>query len=248
MLYFINPPDDTPGSFSGVFLHETSYCELLDVAEKYYGDITLPLRKNCYMLITRDKSKMYTHVGTNVSLFIHALCLNEERGYLVGLVQLKNNFTDNIVPHIIIAKQSGLLCCQIKSDCITGKRVPLPVPIKVSGKIGVMTDSIEETPVVRRIESNLYVERYIPPPQLPQPIAGSPQCYPPPHGYPSPYIGATATAAAAAPPEPAVTPEGDKIYRGPRGGNYILKDGKRVYLKTGKVGGDEEINIMLADH
>ena len=187
------------------------------------------------MLITRFDEKIYTGTGITASLTVHALVYNSERGYVVALVRLNNNFTDNPVPHIILCKRGGLLASQIKSDSITGKMVPLD-NVKVSGRIGIMTDNNEESPVVRRLESNLYVERYIPPPQLPQPAVAP--------GPVAPAVtGATGQAA------PDTTPEGDKIYRGPRGGSYILKDGKRIYLKNGIIGvAPGEINIMLTEH
>lgn len=140
-------------SFSGAFLAEKSYMELLSLADTYFelnmrtASRVLPCCNNSYLLISRDQDKIFKGIGKKVSLQITGLLCDIGMGYLVAIVQMKNNFTSNRVPHIVLAKKHTLSNYSI-GTAVAGSRGVLErlyIPVKIHGKIGIMSGSDEET-------------------------------------------------------------------------------------------------------
>ena len=98
-------------AFNGAFLGQESYMELLRLSDTYFDflqmstrDRKLPCSRNSYLLISRAKKHLWKGAGKKVSLVVDRLLYNRTYGILVALVQMKNNFTCNNIPHIVIAK------------------------------------------------------------------------------------------------------------------------------------------------
>lgn len=255
-------------AFSGAFLNQQSYIELLRITDSYFDlnmtrkERKLPCQQHSYMLIARSNGQadaIWKGIGRKVSLNIYAVAYNEKYQVLFGLVQLKHNFTCNQQPHIVLAKANGInnvLVSKVLHDSSTRTQV-LPVPHKVHGKIGVILDSGQEiiTPdrkqidgidvytthnVVTRPEVVYTVEQ--PPPkqgdflspdefrkfaEQPKPQAGQDEVMEITLEKTSSGSGAVATGE---------TYQGETVMKGPRGGKYIMKDGKKKYVPAGKGG------------
>jgi hypothetical protein len=81
--------------------------------------------------------------GTPAELYVHGLVYNAEWQYLIALVHLKNNFTDFIVPHIILAKKADLSDATIRNN-LAGQIMSLNGHHTVKGIIDTMHISKEE--------------------------------------------------------------------------------------------------------
>lgn len=274
--------------FSAVFLSQTSYFELLRIADSHFNlDMTtnkriLPCQVNSYMLIARTPQREYRHlwkgVGRKVSLTINKMLYNSHYGILVALVQLKSNFTCNTIPHIVLAKREGVNNALVSKVIENHSDLPSQIetlypPFKAHGKIGAMLGSIEEdikpdTSIVDGVEvtnTNNYVRRpevvfavEQPPPLLPstkdqQKLLSFEQFKKRAHeqqpenddqikitikkgqeqGQGQGGVEATGEFY-----------QGEEIMKGPRGGQFIIKDGKKKYVPIGKGGKDGAKDVV----
>lgn len=248
-------------SFNGAFLSQDSYIQLLRLSDTYYDslkmstpDRKLPCQINSYLLISRSPDRLWHGIGKKVSLSIHSLLYNKEYGFLVALVQMKNNFTCNRVPHIVIAKNqnisNALISRVLDTEASAQPRDPaslqeLYTPVKIHGKIGVMQGSEEEileasTSYIDGIEierTHKYVTRpevsmTVEKPLLRKPVTNakgdedSMKISLEPRGH--------AGRAGHADIDTGEKYRGETVMKGPRGGKYIMKDNKKVYVPTGK--------------
>lgn len=148
-------------AFSAAFLDQQSYIELLRIADSLFGlnmtsrDRILPCQINSYMVISRtppqDTRYLWKGVGKKVSIAIDAMIYNEQYGVLAAIVRMKNNFTCNRNPHIVLGKSEGvnnILVSQVLDgnvpDNSASRVVRLNSPYRVHGKIGVILGSGEE--------------------------------------------------------------------------------------------------------
>ena len=231
-------------TFTGVFLTQECYRDLLALADSYYGlgmlssQRKLPCATYSYMLVSKGHAGAWLNVGLKVSLVIDRLMYHEKHGVVAAIVQLKKNFTCNGTPHIILAKRHGLtsatahnivhMACTQDSGAATF--VTLERPYRAHGRIGTLVGSNEEESafeVVDRPEVAHSVELARPrPPAPPQPAETM-----------EIIVGTTSsTRSDTKKSEPVSTGEfykGCPVMKGPRGGKYITKDGKKVYIKEG---------------
>jgi hypothetical protein len=218
-------------AFSAVFLAQQSYVNLLDIINIFYGiDLRNPINKipclaQSYMIITKQPDKLKTGIGKTVSLKISHLGYNGT--CFVAFVQLKNNFTDNLQPHIVLSKPQTMtryeVSVSLSENLISYKIVNLPTPYKIHGKIGIMSGSMDEAVKFQKGVNILDTTgSYVFINNVP---AGRPET--------------TLSVDNFAPPETdKIQSETQKqeyyqgclIHSGKRGGKYIIKDGKKRYL------------------
>lgn len=251
------PIDD---AFNGAFINQQSYVELLRIADSFYGlnmtskDRKLPCQLNSYLLLSRKQDKVWKGINRNVSLNVVAISYNEKYGILAAIVQLKNNFTCNQIPHIVLAKNQGInnvLVSRILLQPDT-KTTPLYTAHKVHGKIGVIINSGEETmnmgtklvngiatqstqDVVTRPEVVYAV-------QHPLPVKQSKNKFKSMEQLQDEVMeikvegGDTATGE---------TYQGEPVMKGPKGGKFIMKDGKKKYVPKNK-SGDSDSDVVYS--
>jgi hypothetical protein len=268
---FVNPEDD---AFNGVFLGQDSYKLLLQLSDTYFNlDMYSPKRKlpclrNSYMIISRSHHQLLHGIGKKACLTVDKLIYNEHFGVLVALVYMRNNFTCNQIPHIVIAKRDQNIHNAIISRIIDGEcsdEFPSQVeqlcePIKVRGRIGIMIGSdeiiqsdikyvdgveVQETQkFVQRPEVAFSVEAPLPSKDKDNFISFN-QFKQKARQHPinveseenetmkitiEPGSGRAARITG----DPVATGEyfkGEPIMKGPRGGTFITKDGKKIYTK-----------------
>lgn len=286
--------DSASDAFSAAFLDQQSYIELLRIADTYFSlnmtlrDRKLPCQKNSYMVISRyppqDKSYLWKGIGRKVSLTVTDIIYNERYGVLAALVQMKNNFTCNNQPHIVLAKSEGVnnvLVSRVVDGSIPEghetKVEKLYAPHRAHGKIGIIVDSAEETlnpdmqivnglairkthNIVSRPEV-VYTVEQPPPPSLNKFVSfdqfkkmgqqrrdsGRPEkrrrddddvmqitLEPKDDG-----VRATGE-----------TYQGEPVMKGPRGGQYIIKDGRKKYVPGSKGGGKSDVvyNVNILEN
>ncbi len=220
-----NMINQSEGCFSAVFLSQQSYINLLDLVDLYFNlgmrteACTLECLPQSYMFITYNKDKLMKGVGKMVSLKLSCLAYSPKLHTVVGFVHLKNNFTDNDVPHIVISKPNNLKRSDLRKllkDTSFNIQM-LHAHYTVHGKIGIMSGSKEESAsiiysndgsqvqfsnhTVSRPEATISVENSTPP------------------------------SGAAAECDDEENYMGYKLYKGDRGGKYIIKeDGSRRYF------------------
>jgi hypothetical protein len=213
--------------FSAVFLSQQSYINILDLVDIYFKlgmrteGSTLECLPQSYMFITYKKDKIKMGIGKSVILKLTGLGYSPKLHTVVAYVQLKRNFTDNVMPHIIISKPRNLKRADIRKllKDPSFQTHLLHAPYTVHGKIGVMSGSKEETASIMYSTdgspvqiSNTSVTR----PEVTLSVENSP----PPGG-----------AACSASTEEEETYMGFKVYKGSRGGKYIYyEQGKKRYL------------------
>jgi hypothetical protein len=268
-------------AFSASFLDQKSYIELLRISDSFFDlkmttrERALPCQQNSYMVLVRSPPRepryLWKGIGRKVSLTVNAVVYNERYGVLVALVQLKNNYTCNHPPHIVLAKRAGvnnILVSNVIDDAASRMEM-LYSPYRVHGKIGVIFGSGEETitpaletkmvdglevrttnNVVTRPEVLMTVEQ--PPPTSLEPKFVS---------YDQFRVSAAADRAKGGDEVMEITLDkksggeratgetyqGEAVMEGPRGGKYIMKDGKKKYVPGGKAGKSEliyNINIL----
>ncbi len=250
------------GGFSAVFLSQQSYINLLDLVDHYFNlgmrteACTLECLPQSYMFITYKKDNIMKGVGKMVSLKLFCLAYSPKLHTIIGYVHLKNNFTDNEAPHIVISKPNNLK----RSDLRKMLKDPsfqthmLHAHYTVHGKIGIMSGSKEEAASIMYSNDGSQV-------QFSNNTVNRPE--------------ATISVENSSPPGGAATEYeeeenymGYKLYNGERGGRYTIRDGKRRYYteefltayfnrrangkcrnnKPGKGGGEVVYNInFLAD-
>jgi hypothetical protein len=278
-------------AFSAAFLDQQSYIELLRIADTYFSlnmttrDRKLPCQKNSYMVISRyppqDKSYLWKGIGRKVSLTVTDVMYNERYGVLAALVQMKNNFTCNKQPHIVLAKREGVNNVLV-SRVVDGS-IPEGYETKVEklysshrahGKIGVIVDSAEETlnpdmqivngiairkthDIVSRPEVVYTVEQ--PPPPCLNKFVSFDQFKKMgqqrrderkrPAGYDDDVMEITLEAKDDGVRATGETYQGEPVMKGPRGGQYIIKDGKKKYVPGSKGGGKSDVvyNVNILD-
>jgi hypothetical protein len=218
--------------FNAVFLSQQSYINILDLVDIYFDvgmrteGSTLECLPQSYMYITYKKDKLKMGLGKSVTLKITGLAYSSKLHTVVGYVQLKNNFTESHVPHIVISKPRNLKRADIRKmlQDQSFQQCELHAPYIIHGKIGLMAGSKEESAsvvyksgdskqpvqisntIVTRPEATLSVDNSHPPDGA---CAGS---------------------------DDVETYNGYIVHKGARGGKYILSDaGKRRYVT------DEEI-------
>lgn len=269
-----------PGThaFSGVFLTQSSYVALLKLADTYFPDLRmssvdrqLPCLRNSYMLMTRSQRNMFRGINRKASLTIDRLIYNAHFGVLAAGVQMRNNVTDNDVPHVLLAKRDNNVNNATVGRVINGEcceEFPsieeyLISPFKVHGKIGVMVGS-DETPQaeikyiggVKMQQTHEYVDRpevsitvEAPPPATIKrsPMMSFDQFKQHARDNPVPTSNDTmqitleksSGPSRKASQEPVHTGEyykGEPVMKGPRGGKFIIKDEKKIYVKDKDIG------------
>jgi hypothetical protein len=269
--------EDHP-AFCGAFIDQPSYIELLRAADAAFQlNMTsrtrvLPCQQNSYLVMSR--SPPWRGIGRPVSLTVDSILYNSEHGVLLAMVKMKNNFTCNKVPHIVIAKRPGMtnIVASHAIDDSTSK-IQLCSPLRVHGKIGVITGSHEEfvKPVrinvdgMHVVATNKVVTRPEVVYTVEQPLDDPRPAPTPLKVTPKPKASASASASASKSDVMEITLEkpgsdrgkgsatagtymGEPIIKGPRGGCYIIKDGKKKYVPAGNSGEKAElvynINIL----
>lgn len=238
---FTAPGSRDPGSWSGVFLSQDSYLELSRLADNYFGLMSRRPLKFSYMLITRDQEHITKGVGKYASLKVDRLVYDPDSGILSALVAMKNNFTCNQIPHIILSgsgsgsgSASGIagsadadkIISSVVASANINKVKSLPIPIKVHGKIGIMTgERAHETSSQgrdrARDKSPTCVAQVLPQVQVnPDRVPDSADTMK--ISIDTGNKSGQATGALY---------NGETVFSGPRGGRYILKNGRKKYLK-----------------
>lgn len=264
--------------FTGVFISSESYSQLLDIVDIYFGlgmktdTCQYPLLEHCYMLIRNNTpsstSNIPSALGKKVKMQVSHLIHNEKYGVVAAHVVLKNNFTCNHIPHIVITKRDSLSNSTVKR-IINGEldykhpsiSKKLHAPYTLHGAIGVMFNSdLEKEPlsstkiitdetgydehhtgrVVVRPELTITVDNY-PPPKEDQKYVTFEELK---------NDGKNET-------EPSKEYyQGCLVQKGARGGKYIVKDGKKKYLtkaekveseSTSGLSGKPIYNVNLLD-
>jgi len=214
------------------------------------------LKEHCYMLISRQDRKLYRLLGKNVGLKISHIIHNEHYGVLVAKVILRTNFTCNNTPHIVIAKRRNLNHSVIrkivdgemdyKHPCIIKK---LHAPCSLHGVVGVLCNSDLEDDIIsgQVVNGAYHTGQKVSRPELTATVDN----FPPPE-MKKKYLSLTDLKTKKIDPlyQPEYTdsnynsnsdneyeenkPEyyqGCLVEQGPRGGKYIIKDGKKKYIK-----------------
>lgn len=278
-----------PGSpaFSGVFLTQGSYVELLKLADTYFPELRMsspdrqiPCLRNSYMLMTRSPHNLFRGINRKASLTIDRLIYNAHFGVLAAGVHMRSNVTDNRVPHVLLAKRddnvnNATIGRVINGEC--SEEFPsveeyLFSSVKVHGKIGVMIgpDEIPQAEVkyvdgVKMLQTHEYVDRpevsitvEAPPPASIKrsPMMSFDQFKQHARNNPVPTSEDTMkiTLERSGPggskrlAEPVHTGEyhkGEPVMKGPRGGKFIMKDGKKVYVKDKDIGGNGDDDVVF---
>lgn len=242
----------TDDIFSGAFLNQKSYIELLRIADDLYNlNMTskkrkLPCQLNSYMLLSRKPEQVWKGISKNVCLNVVGISYNEKYGILAAIVQLKNNFTCNRIPHIVLAKRQGInnvLVSKVLMDSDTQTK-PLYASHRVHGKIGIIADSGEEImnmgtklvngitmqstqDVVTRPEVVYAVQQ--PPPVKESRFKSMEQLQ-------DEVMEITVEKGSGGEVATGETYQGEPVMKGPKGGKYIIKDGKKKYVPKSNSG------------
>lgn len=160
-------------SFNAAFIHQDYYIRLLEKCNTEFNlnlldpdKREIQLRDSAYMLISRDRSdvKFLANIGIKVVMKVSELIWSKPLCAIIGVVQLRKNFTCNSIPHIIIAKNPEMNN-QICENIIQGSfdhlgdtyRISLYEPIIIKGRIGIAIDNPEELiPVTRPRSQSQY--------------------------------------------------------------------------------------------
>lgn len=243
----------------------------------------LPLQPQCYMLITKKQNRLSFGLGKNVRLKVDRIIYNQRYGLLAAGVSMIQNFTCNRTPHIIIAKSSRLIN-SVVTQIIDGEldhRHPcvvrqLHAPCVLHGRIGAIFGSKEEYQIPETITSIHNGEIiHISPKKVMRPeVSMSIENHPPPNEDRD-YLnikdlekddevmdiqvggsnnqGKEHTKASTGDDETEMY-DGCVVVKGPRGGKYYYKDGKKRYVTDEQIaarnkGGKKEkvifkINLM----
>ena len=138
--------------FSGAFLDQASYEQLLQITDTYFdldmmskSSRKLPCAERSYMLIARDRKKVTMGLSKRVSMSVYSLSYNEKYGFVVGLIQMKKNFTCNTIPHIVIAKRTDMNNAMVARALSEpgNSVVQLYSTVKIRGKIGIVCGNDE---------------------------------------------------------------------------------------------------------
>jgi hypothetical protein len=233
--------------FNAVFIDQESYLKLLNVCDGYFGlNMTkrhrqLPCQLNSYMLLSREQKDLTKGLSKNVTLNVDRVLYRH--GVLSALVQMKNNFTCNTVPHIILAKDPMLSnnahASYIVNDDISQAEI-LYTPVKIKGKIGIIIDSSEEilqdvnyvdglkvqstNSIVTRPEAMYTVEQPPPPNNILSFAQFKKQSQLQRNKEDETMKFTLSKGKDEATGE---TYQGEQVMKGPRGGKYIMKDGKK---------------------
>ena len=107
----VQPNED---AFTGAFLSQQSYVSLLKQIDSNFslGMLTdkrvLPCERHSYMLLNKKEKQRWVNIGRNVRIKVHKLLYNRKHGVAVALIHMKNNFTCNRIPHIVLAKKNSI--------------------------------------------------------------------------------------------------------------------------------------------
>lgn len=230
-----------------------------------------------------DPQHLWRGVGKKISLTVDSILYNSQYGVLVALVRMKHNFTCNKHPHIVLAKRQGVnnvLVSRVVNDMLSESHVEqLYSPHRVHGKIGVIFGSGEELikpdtkivdgieirtthNVVTRPEVVYTVEQPLPPSTSNSKFVsfdqfrrmsqsqGQSQCSD--SGSDIMEITLENTKGDHLTGE---LYQGEPVMKGPRGGKFIMKDGKKKYVtssggsgsKEGKSSSDVVYNINILE-
>lgn len=247
---------DIEPAFNAVFINQSSYISLLDLV---YDIFNIPIRDpNCdmpcmsqaYMIISSKREKIKYGIGKSVSLKIKSLFYNSKVKVVLAIVKLKNNFTDFPVPYIIISKPEGINGESIDKIILKHHSISLEIlqhntfielqeseRATVHGKVGIYlgeSDSLkdyqdhqghkdykdykdhqqhekaERDNVVTRPEVTLSVDNCAPP--IKQQLDHSEE----EKAQKEFYMGL-------------------EVFKGSRGGKYVIKDGKKKYVSDAEI-------------
>jgi hypothetical protein len=172
------------------------------------------------MYITYKKDYLKRGVGKNVSIKISALSYSPKFQTIVAYVNLKKNFTDNLMPHVVLSKPRNMKRADIRKLLMdeSFETHQLPLLYTVHGRIGLMCGSMEESASIvfsngNTVQiSNTTVSR----PEVTISVDNSP----PPEG-----------ACAVSEEQEEDFYNGKKVYTSQRGRRYIIyESGLRRYL------------------
>lgn len=241
-------------SFCAAFIDQPSYIELLRLSDHAFGlnmtsrSRVLPCQQHSYLVLSR--SPPWKGIGRPVSLIVDSILYNAQHGVLLAKVKMKKNFTCNKVPHIIIAKRPGITNI-VASHAIDDPTSKIQLcTLRVQGKIGVMNNSKEEwikpvkvtldgmhveatNNIVTRPEAVYTVEQPLDEPVAP--VASKSDDKKDVMEITLNKSGPSATGG---------TYLGEPIMKGPRGGCYIIKDGKKKYVPTNATGGSSKAELV----
>lgn len=230
----------------------------------------LPSQQNSYMVMARsppqDVDCLWKGVGRKIALTVDSMLYNSQYGVLVALVRMKCNFTCNEHPHIVLAKSEGVnnaLVSRVVDDMHEeSRKEQLYVPHRVHGKIGIIFGSGEEqiTPdikiidnlevrtthnVVTRPEVVYAVER----PLSPKPCSkfvSFDQFKKISRDHPLSNDDVMEITLEDKDGQGEAVPTGEiyqseQVMKGPRGGKFVIKDGKKKYVPGNKGGGKSDV-------
>lgn len=246
LAFEISNNQDFPiDAFSAVFLNQESYRYLLDLVDIYFDlgirneDSELPCLIRSYMLISTNHNKLHVGLNKKVSLKVDKLIYIQKYNIVVASVFLKNNFTCRKIPHIIITKRTDMsaqVVDRILNDEISGDECDvktLHAPYTVKGRIGVLCNSEEELSYDNRTEVRdgltiNYTGKRVFRPEVTHSVENTP----PPPKKESKFITFEQfkNDSSESGSKDLGFYQGCQVKKGPRGGKYIVKDGKKVYI------------------
>jgi hypothetical protein len=190
------------------------------------------------MLITRDQEHITKGVGKHASLKVDRLVYDPDSGILSALVAMKNNFTCNQIPHIILSgsgagtdsassADADKIISSVVASANINKVKTLPIPIKVHGKIGIMTggqvERAHETSSQGRDRSREKRDTCV--------ELALPQVSPDRVPDSADTMKISIDTGNKSGQTTGALYNGETVFSGPRGGRYILKNGRKKYLK-----------------
>ena len=248
--------------FNGIFIDQDSYINLLRICDKYFDlDMTssnrkLPCQRHSYMLLSKNSRDLIKGVGKNASINVKSIFYSSQYNVLACIVQMKNNFTCNKIPHVILAKGSNVKNNALASSIVNelnGTIEDLYTPIKIRGRIGLCINTLEEilddisivngisvqesNNIVTRPEAMFTVE-HPPPPSTVRSVKQFKEsqldCEDEDKMKITLSKGETETGE---------TYQGEPVIKGPRGGKYIIKEGKKKWVHK-KLDGQEKADVV----
>ena len=216
----------------------------------------LPCTKHSYMLISKSEQSRWVNVGRKVSLTVTKILHNPNYGIAVAFVYLKTNFTCNAIPHIVLAKEHNINRATVNNiiqNANSGNEVvQLEAPLKIHGRIGVLIDSGEEIVMADRVADGIQHTHCV----VTRPEVTLSVEQPPPFQQISSEEYRDRNKPAESEPEPVIEAHGDDlsitveptnrkrgnavptgdtykdcpVMKGPRGGMFVIKDDKKIYV------------------
>jgi hypothetical protein len=204
--------------FIGLFFDRKSYMSLVNLVKVYFQiDITNNDQYKClsssYLLLSSVDNNL--KLGKKAKVKVDGLLQHNHYRVIAAHIYLKNNFTSNDDPHVIVTKPDDITAYdagRVLKESDTEHQY-LPTPLIIHGMIGALINSGQEkkfTPhqqVVTRPEVTISVD-----------------CDPDPESSEK------------------ETFMGCPVLKGPRGGKYIIKDGRKKYVRDDEIKNEQRNN------